>query len=287
MDLNFNHLYYFMNIVSEGSITKASKKLRISQPALSHQLKQLEDSLGKKLFDRKGKRLKLNKNGETVMEYARSIFRSAQEMKSALSGDNNYAITLKVGVSTSLQSEFLYDFLSPLIKKKYFLVQVYSMSHEELVSSLTKGEMDFLLSDRPYTGRSLKIFNHNIIQDEVVIIGNKRFSKLKKNFPHSLNGMPFLSYTKENPTRGNLELFFDHHNISPQVIAEIDEVGLIIKSVEKGQALACVPEACWRKRKLQDIIKLGKLENVQSEIYAITSLSSKRNKILMEMIDRY
>ncbi len=55
--INFNHLYYFLTISKEGSIVKASKKLHMTQPALSHQLKSLEIDLGKKLFDRVGRRL--------------------------------------------------------------------------------------------------------------------------------------------------------------------------------------------------------------------------------------
>ena len=61
--INFNHLYYFLIISKEGSIVKAAKKLNITQPALSHQLRLLEEDLGKKLFDRVGKRLVINSDG--------------------------------------------------------------------------------------------------------------------------------------------------------------------------------------------------------------------------------
>ena len=78
--INFNHLYYFLMIAKEGSIVRASKKLHMTQPALSHQLRLLEEDLGKKLFDRVGRRLEINKNGELVREYATKIFRHSEEM---------------------------------------------------------------------------------------------------------------------------------------------------------------------------------------------------------------
>ena len=74
--LNYHHLRYFRAIATEGSITKAAQHLKISQSALSVQLRQLEGSLGQPLFDRKHKSLMLTEAGRIALAYADSIFRS-------------------------------------------------------------------------------------------------------------------------------------------------------------------------------------------------------------------
>jgi LysR family transcriptional regulator, transcriptional activator of nhaA len=57
--LNYHHLLYFWTIVREGSVSAASRKLRLAQPTVSEQLKELESALGVKLFHRRGGRLAL------------------------------------------------------------------------------------------------------------------------------------------------------------------------------------------------------------------------------------
>ncbi len=67
--LNYHHLYYFYIIAMEGSISKASKKLHLGQPALSAQLKTLEESFGQKLFVRRNRSLFITDSGKIMRSY--------------------------------------------------------------------------------------------------------------------------------------------------------------------------------------------------------------------------
>jgi LysR family transcriptional activator of nhaA len=121
--INFNHLYYFLTISKEGSIVKASKKLHLTQPALSHQLKILEQDLGKNLFDRVGRRLIINKDGESVKAYASKIFRHSEEMIQFLkSDDDDFIQIVKVGTVPWLSKDQTYDFLEPLVPENFWIV---------------------------------------------------------------------------------------------------------------------------------------------------------------------
>ena len=82
--LNYHHLRYFRAIAHEGSLTKAARHLKLSQSALSVQLRSLEDSLGQPLFERKHKALVLTEAGQIALEYADSIFRSGEELTDLL-----------------------------------------------------------------------------------------------------------------------------------------------------------------------------------------------------------
>jgi LysR family transcriptional regulator, transcriptional activator of nhaA len=71
--LNYHHLLYFWSVVRAGSIQKASEQLLVSPPAISAQLKLLENQLGEKLLARSGRRLALTEMGRTVFSYAEDI----------------------------------------------------------------------------------------------------------------------------------------------------------------------------------------------------------------------
>ena len=78
--LNYHHLLYFWAVAKEGSLRRASEVLHVSQPSISSQLKQLEESLGAPLFTRTTRRLILTDTGQTVLEYAEEIFSLGREL---------------------------------------------------------------------------------------------------------------------------------------------------------------------------------------------------------------
>ena len=73
MEINFHQLEIFLCIARERSFSKAADRLRISQPSVSIQIKNLEDSLDVKLFERLGRRVYLTPEGEAVLEHAKKI----------------------------------------------------------------------------------------------------------------------------------------------------------------------------------------------------------------------
>jgi len=78
--LNYHHLRYFWAAAREGSVTRASQKLSISQPTVSAQIRELEQALGEKLFARSGRTLALTEVGRTVYRYADEIFGLGREL---------------------------------------------------------------------------------------------------------------------------------------------------------------------------------------------------------------
>ncbi|MEO1338168.1 MAG: LysR family transcriptional regulator, partial [Myxococcota bacterium] len=71
--LNYHHLLYFWTVVREGGIQPAARRLRLTHPTISAQLKQLEEFLGEALFDRSGRSLQLTETGHVAYQYADEI----------------------------------------------------------------------------------------------------------------------------------------------------------------------------------------------------------------------
>ena len=82
--LNYHHLLYFWTTAKLGSVSAASKELKLSQPTVSEQIHALEQELGKSLFRRKGKNLEMTEFGRLAFRYAEKIFRLGRELAQAV-----------------------------------------------------------------------------------------------------------------------------------------------------------------------------------------------------------
>ena len=85
-DLNFHHLRYFWVVAHRRNLTRAAEALHVSPSALSIQLRQLEERLGHRLFERRNRQLVLTEAGRVVLTHADAIFRTGQELLGALRG---------------------------------------------------------------------------------------------------------------------------------------------------------------------------------------------------------
>ena len=84
--LNYHHLRYFWAVAREGSVTRASERLHISQPTVSAQIRELEGALGAKLLERSGRNIRVTEVGRLVYRYADEIFGLGRELVDALEG---------------------------------------------------------------------------------------------------------------------------------------------------------------------------------------------------------
>jgi LysR family cyn operon transcriptional activator len=82
--MELRHLRYLLAIADEGHFTRAAQRLHVSQPALSQQIRQLEDGLGATLLDRAGRRVRLTAAGEIVVHHARRMLNEMNEAQVAL-----------------------------------------------------------------------------------------------------------------------------------------------------------------------------------------------------------
>src|SRR5262247_804019 len=82
--IELRHLRYFLAVAESSHFTKAAAKLHVTQPTLSHQIRQLEGQLNLPLFDRVGRRVRLTAAGELLLPYARRILDELKKAQTAL-----------------------------------------------------------------------------------------------------------------------------------------------------------------------------------------------------------
>ena len=98
MLMDFDQLNTFLEVAKLGNFSRAAEKVLRSQPAVSAQIRQLEQEYGQKLFDRSAKRVRLTPAGEVVLEYARQMLALRSSSLHAVSDrDGTPAGTLSIG----------------------------------------------------------------------------------------------------------------------------------------------------------------------------------------------
>ena len=107
---------------------------------------------------------------------------------------------------------------------------------ERLLGALSMHELDVVLADRPMgPGVSVRAFNHLLGECPVTVFGTRPLAaRLKKHFPKSLDGAPFLLPTDNTVLRRSLDQFFDANEIRPRVVAECEDSALLEAFGETG-----------------------------------------------------
>jgi LysR family transcriptional activator of nhaA len=274
--LNYHHLLYFWAVAKEGSLRRASEVLHVSQPSISAQLKQLEESLGTPLFTRTTRSLILTDTGQTVLEYAEEIFSLGRELLTAVRQEpGQRPLRLHVGVADSVPKIIVRQHLTPVFELgRSVRVICREGSLEELITHLAGHKLDVVLADEPSTSTlRVRTFNQRVSTSNVVLCAAPLLAKrLVKNFPRSLDGAPAILPVSEMALRRQLEHWFDSHRVCPRVVAEVEDTALLTDLGAQGLGFvpvySAVLEEVARSSRFQTI---GIAKGLRMEIFAITA----------------
>ena len=287
-NLNINKLYYFYVVASAGSIKAASRRLHLTQPTISKQVKELEEDLGFDLFVREHRRLRLNRNGEVIFKKAEKIFRLADDLVSSLPDmDHSQRTELRIGSLKSVSQSFIYDFSTDLWKDEHIVVKAQQGLLGEMIKRLERGQLDIVLMDGPYA-RSQKFRSTLLGQDEVVVVASKGFQFNKRQFPKGLDRRAFIAPIEDGVFREDIDQFFRRESVRPELVGEVDDMTLMRTIVEEGECFAILP-----KRSAKDALKLKKLKvlgdipSIQHGVWAVTSPLSGNRTLINRVIRDY
>ena len=275
--LNYHHLYYFYVIAKEGTIAKAALRLRMGQPTLSTQLKQLEDSLGKELFQRSKQRLHLSEAGKVAFDYAEQIFNLGSEMVEVLDDRlQNSQVHIQIGALDSVPKQILSQILLEAYSTENCRVSVLEGQGNELFRKLHAHQIDVLVANYPPPVDSKNVFAKSLGKLDVVICGAPEFKSLKKNFPQSLEGQPLIFPTAHSKLRKDVENFLSAHRIRVEPKGETQDSSLQKLLGQEGVGLIPIARlAAEDLIKEKKLVVLGELPGVFEEIW----LASAERKI--------
>lgn len=274
--LNYHHLLYFWTVVRAGSIHKASEELRVSPPAISTQLKLLEDQLGDKLLVRSGRRLVLTEMGRTVSSYAEDIFTLGRELLDVVKNrPTGRPLRLDVGVVDVMPKVVVQTLLEPALHlREAVRIICREASADQLLGRLTTHELDVVLSDSP-VDPTLKIraYSHLLGECGVMFVaGVKAAARYRRDFPQSLDGAAMLLPTDNTALRRNLDFWFESNGIRPRILGEFEDFALLRAFGETGAGVFPLPSVVGAQIRRQKALRIvGATTEVRSQFYAISA----------------
>lgn len=274
--LNLNHLNYFWTVARLGSIAQASEQLQVTQPTISVQLRDLERSLGQKLFLKQGRGLELTEMGHVVFRYADDMFSLGRELLETVQGQpSSGPMKFDVGIVNALPKFVAYHLIEPALhlpEKISLTCRLDTL--DTLLIELATHKIDLILSDSPMTS-AMKVrgYNHLLGESPISVVGTASLAELYRNsFPRCLDGAPFLLPARHTSLRRDLNFWFEQHGVRPQIRAEIDDSALIKVFGQAGQGLFVVPTIIEREICEQFHVTLvGRLQGLKERYYAISA----------------
>jgi len=273
--LNYHHLLYFWLAAKEGSVTQAAAELRLAQSTVSAQIRQLEHVLDERLFRRQGRRLVLTDVGRTVYRYAEEIFGLGRELLDTIRDrPTGGPLRFAVGIADQVPKLIAYRLLTPAlaldVPVRLFCTEGKTVG---LLAELATHQLDVVITDAPLgPGTSVQAFNHLLGESGVTIYGTAASVRaVRRRFPRSLAGAPFLLPTPGTTLRGTLDQWFASHDVRPNVVAEVEDNALLKVFGQAGLGLFPAPTVLERDiRRQYGVAVAGRLADVRERFYAIS-----------------
>lgn len=288
--LNYHHLFYFRTIAKEGGIAKAAEKLRLGQPTLSTQLKQLEGALGRPLFERKNRSLLLTEAGKIALDYAENIFRAGDELLQVLEDSSFSGRTdVKIGALDSVPKRLLSSLVRAALKEKNATVSVHEGRGDELFRELFAHQLDLIVSNYPPASLEFgRIYSRSIAKVPVAVFASAQFAGLKKKFPESLDGQPFILPTVHSKLRHDLDHYFKVNGLRIIPVVETQDTALQKLLGIDGFGLIPLPEFTAKDLVGEmKLVKLGILQDVREEFWLISAARKIENPIAARIMKSF
>lgn len=282
--INYHHLLYFWVVAREGSIAKATRELNLTQPTISSQIRQLEESLGEKLLEKSGRGLALTEAGAIAFRYADEIFALGRELRDTLRDrPTGKPVRVTVGVADVVPKLIAYRVLRPALEAATDVeIVCREAPSDALFDLLVQHEVDLVLTDAPAGGRVLHTFNHLLGQSGTTFFASPALAASHaRDFPRSLCGAPLLLPGTATQIRRAIEQWLDRNALTPRRVAEFDDLALMTAFGRGGAGIFPAPTAIEREIESQyNVRSVGRVPELKERFYAISLERKIKNPVV-------
>ena len=241
LHLTFRQLSVFEAVARNLSFSRAAHELHLTQPAVSMQVKQLEENVGTALFEQLGKKIYLTEAGHELAHYSRMIAQQLSEVEAVLSELKGLKRgKLKISVA-STANYFAPQLLATFTRRfPTVTVSLNVTNRQALLQQLANNEMDMAIMGQPPEG--LDLVAESFMENPLVVIApiNHMLAR-KKAIPLArLEQETFLIREEGSGTRIVMKRFFDAHNIQLHTGMEMSSTEAIKQAVQAGLGLGVV-----------------------------------------------
>lgn len=257
-NINFHQLHIFHSVAKLGSFSKAAEELSITQPAVSIQVRELENTLGAPLIHRLRRGLQLTDTGDAVFGYTQRIFSLSEEMCSAVQDIQGLkAGRLTIG-SSSTPGDYILPWAIGKFRQDYPGVEVsLAISNtRSIVERIMNHELDLGVAGSPVDMQGLATFLY--VEDEIVVIAHPdhRLASASEVLLEDLTDEEFVLREKGSATRRTAEEFLDQSGIPIKVNMELGSNEAVKRAVSAGLGLGIISKFAIEPDSLAGFLKV-------------------------------
>lgn len=240
---------YLTAVVEYQHFTRAAEALRVSQPTLSQQIKQLEKSLHVQLLDRSGRTVRLTDAGENYLSYAR---RALRELDAGTRAVHDVQDLSRGSLRLAMTPTFTAYLIGPLVERFSTLhpgitLSVQEMTQDRIEAALAADTVDLGIAFAQ--ARSSEIETQALFVETLGLVVGNNHLRAGAQAPMDLReldqeGLVLLS--RDFATRRHIDQHFRDQGIAPRIAIEVDSISAIVEIIRRGKLATVLPEAIAR-----------------------------------------
>lgn len=237
------HIHYFLAVAEHGSFTRAASALYVSQPALSQQIKQLEETLGAILFDRSGRAVRLTDAGEVYARYAQQALRELSAGERAIHDVENLS---RGALRIAINPTFTGYLLGPLVASFHqqypsITLAIREMPQEQMQQELLADRLDLALGFAD--GVQADIDARPLLSETLALVVARHhpLASQRQIGLSALNDLYLVLLTPEYATREQIDYYCRQHQLRPKVQMEASSVSAVVEIVRRTQLATLLP----------------------------------------------
>lgn len=284
--MNLDHLKVFYTAATKRNFSETAKIHHLSQPSVSLQIRNLEENLGVKLFERTTKKIELTDSGKILNDYTKLILEIIDKAEKDIALlSNSIHGDLSVGASLTI-GEHLLPYILGYYKQDYpfvnLIMKIFNSKH--IIEKVIDEEIDLGYIEAPMSHPS--IICKPFLEDDLVIITsannqNPLIANRDTITPYELFSLPIILREQGSGTRQVMEETLQKNNLNPSnlnIVLELENTESIKATVESGMGISIISLAAIQKELKLNTLRTLKIEGINLKRYFY--IVQKKDKVL-------
>ena len=232
--MDIRDLKYFCLTAELEHVSKAAEILGIAQPYLTKIIGQLENEFGTELFDKVGRKIKLNNNGEVFYRNAKKILADVDNLYTEMDFVQEQNLrTISLLCNTEAHAHgMIVEFQK---KNANYSLKLAYATKKEMIEALTTGAADFVLCDPAIDEDFSKNITTELVFCDTACVmfppGHPMLKRKSIRF-EELQGERLVTASKGGAMRNHVDYVFDKYSVRPKIVCETHDINLIIQAVQ-------------------------------------------------------
>lgn len=249
-DMMLRHIRYFLAVAEHRNFTRAAEALHVSQPTLSQQIRQLEDTLRAQLFDRSGRTVQLTDAGAAWARYATLALQNLDAGSRAI---HDVGELSRGHLRLAVTPTFTAYLVGPVIERFHgahpgIAIDIQEIPQDQIEAQLADDRLDAGIAFEPV--HSVDIESQPLFQETLSLVvgaGHARATRRKPLGAQDFAQEPLVLLNKAFATRRHIDEYCARHRIEPRVAIEASSISAIFEIVRRGRLATILPDGIARE----------------------------------------